>query len=270
MSKREGIVVSVDGRYVNLLTPYGEFIKVKCKGRTPSIGEEFKGNEAFNFRINKVAAVACIILALFAGGGAKAYYSPVASVVVGTNPQIELKVNFLNRIISYKSLNSDGNKILNQVTLNNKNINDALQEIIDKSKGNISIDINGKSIDISKFKSNAALSNLNIKIESNGNIILNKSSNKDSNKNANGTNTLKKDSSLGNKSAEKRPNSNYGYGNQNKINSTSHNNSNINKNSGVEKSNLKQSQNPNINSNKEEQSYKRQVDKNDNNKNKSK
>lgn len=46
MSKKEGIVIDTNGKYANLLTPYGEFIRVNCNGKKPNIGEKFVGNEA--------------------------------------------------------------------------------------------------------------------------------------------------------------------------------------------------------------------------------
>jgi len=199
MGKREGIVVSVEGKYANLLTPYGEFIKVNCNGKKPNVGQEFEGEEVshklIKFNTRKLIAVACIMFALLIGGGAKAYYSPIATVLVNINPSIELKVNFLNKIISFRGLNNDGNKIFNEVKINNDNINDALKIIIEQAKKDkfidknytktITIDIHGKNIDISKFKSNMVSSNLSVKIELNGDIILNNKPKNRSNKNLN-------------------------------------------------------------------------------------
>lgn len=200
MSEKKGIVISIRGKYADLLTPYGEFVKVDCNGKKPNIGEKFVGNEVqhkfFHFNTRGIVAAACIMFILFIGGGVKAYYSSSATVLVNINPHIELKVNFLNRIIFSKALNDDGSKILSQVKINNTNINDGLEIIIDQSKKDkfidenyiktktISIDINGKNINISKFKSNMAVSDLSIKIQSNGNVILNKNSNKKLNKNS--------------------------------------------------------------------------------------
>ncbi|WP_446897004.1 anti-sigma-I factor RsgI family protein [Clostridium sp. LBM24168] len=201
MSKKEGIVISVNGKYANLLTSCGEFIKVGCNGRRPNVGEKFAGNEVshgiFNFSTRKVAMAACIIFILSIGGGVKAYYSTSSTVMVNINPHIELGVNFFNRIIFSKALNNDGNKILSEIKINNANINDGLEIIIDQSKKDkfidkdyvktkaVSIDINGKNINISKFKSNVAASDLSVKIQSNGNVILNKNSNKRLNKSSN-------------------------------------------------------------------------------------
>jgi hypothetical protein len=200
MGKKEGIVVSVEEKYANLLTPYGEFIKVNCSGKKLHIGEKFEGDEVLHrlsfFYTRKIITAACIIFVLLVGGGVKAYYTPAATVLVNINPSIELKVNFLNKIISFKGLNGDGNKILSEVKINNDNINDALKVIIDQAKKDkfidknyaktISVDIRGKNIDVSGFKSNMASSNLNVKIEANGNIILNnKPKDNSTNKNLN-------------------------------------------------------------------------------------
>ena len=201
MSKKEGIVVSVSGKYANLLTPSGEFIKVSCIGRKPDIGEKFQGcqvsSSIFHFNTKGLTAAACIMFILTIGGGVKAYYSPVATVLVSINPNIELKVNHLNKIISSKALNNDGEKILSEVKIKNANINEGLKTIIDQSKKDkfiddnyiktktVSVDIDGKKINISKFKSNIQNSNLSIKIQSNGSVILDKNSNNKSSENAN-------------------------------------------------------------------------------------
>lgn len=270
MSKKEGIVVSVSGKYANLLTPYGEFIKVNCNGKKPGIGEKFQGNEIpkslFYFNTKGLVAAACIMFILTIGGGVKAYYSPVATVLVDINPHIELKVNFLDKIISSKALNDDGTKILGEVKISNVNINDGLDIIIDQSKKDkfiddnymktktISVDINGKKIDISKFKSNIQASNLSVKIQSNGDVILNKDLNDKSNgidnhKNPAGNDTLDNGNSSINKN-DKKPASNTSSKDSN-LGSVSNSKSDINKDKG--NSDSKQKQASDINKNKESQ-----------------
>ncbi|HBC96402.1 MAG TPA: hypothetical protein DC034_06360 [Clostridium sp.] len=190
MSKKEGIVIDTNGKYANLLTPYGEFIRVNCNGKKPNIGEKFVGNEAvhrfFPVSAKKILIAACIAFALVVCGAARVYYSPSATVLVNINPRIELKVNSLNRIISSKALNDDGRKVLNQIKINNIDVNDGLRMILYQSRKDklidrkymkaksISINISGKNLDISKFKSDIKTSDLNVKIKSNGNVILNK------------------------------------------------------------------------------------------------
>ncbi|PRR79839.1 anti-sigma factor domain-containing protein [Clostridium luticellarii] len=260
MSKREGIVISVSGRYANLLTPYGEFVKVACNGKKPNVGEKFAGSEAVHFfsrfDARKIVAAACIMLALLIGGGVKAYYSPSATVLVNINPDIELKVNFLDRIISYKALNDDGSKVLSQIKIENANVNDGLKMIIDQSKKDkfidkeymktktISVDINGENINISKFKSNMETSDLNVKIQSNGNTILNKSLNRESNKsskeNSNNSSSKKdiknadnavnsrylnskSNYKTSNGSVTREKNNTYGGGNSSKVNNSAQN-----------------------------------------------
>jgi hypothetical protein len=240
MSKKEGIVVSVSGKYANLLTPHGEFIKVSCRGKKPSIGEIFQGyevsNNIFHFNTKGLAAAACIMFILTIGGGAKAYYSPVATVLVSINPHIELKVNFLNKIISSKALNDDGSKILSEVKIKNVNINEGLEIIIDQSKKDkfiddnyiktktISVDIDGKSIDISKFKSNIQSSNLSIKIQSNGDVILNKNINSKSNGSANYQKPSENNAVNGGRSSINNGNGKSSSNNGNQNNSNNENN----------------------------------------------
>ncbi|CAB1246104.1 anti-sigma-I factor RsgI family protein [Clostridium sp. HV4-5-A1G] len=272
MNKREGIVISIDGKCANLLTPYGEFIKVDCNGKKPNIGEEFMGNQIvhrfYPFSARKILAAACIMFVLIIGGGAKAYYSPSATVLVNINPDIELKVNFLNRIISFKALDDDGSKILSQVKIDNVNINDGLKIIIDQSKKDkfideeyiktktISIDINGKNVNISKFKLNMETSDLKVKIQSNGSIILNKNSNggsnkstngnsnKDPNKNVKSTDNMINNRYLNSESNYKKPNNN-SFQWKNSTNSS--HNSISNRYNSKRKSYSKQLQHPGVN-----------------------
>ncbi len=285
MGEKEGIVVSVEKKYANLLTPYGEFIKVNCSGKELHIGEKFEGDE-LPYRLNffntrKIIAAACIMFALLIGGGAKAYYSPVATVLVNINPSIELKVNFLNKIISSKGLNGDGNKILSEVKLNNDNINDALKVIIDQAKKDkfidknyaktISIDIHGKNIDVSDFKSNMVSSNLSVKIESNGNIILNNKPKDKSNKNSNSSDkadvkesTPSSEKNLSDKKEDKTLNNSTSSENKfsNENNSSSESNSSSYKEKDKGESNVKQSQDSDSSKVKENQNSNKKTEEN--------
>ncbi|MFL0194007.1 hypothetical protein ACJDU8_00150 [Clostridium sp. WILCCON 0269] len=278
MGKKEGIVVSINGKYANLLTSCGEFIKVNCNGKRPNIGEKFKGDEVFHnfFYLNgkAITAAACIMFILFVGAGTKAYYSPVATVLVDINPHIELKVNFLDKIIFCKALNNDGGKILSHIKINNVNINNGLEMIIDESKKDkfinedyvktktISINITGKNIDVSEFKSNAAASNLNVKIQSNGNVILNKNLNKNSNSNSNGNAKIIDSDAFNNGLKNVKPSNNNINKNssQSQNGSTSTTNSTLDKNNDEGENNLKQSGYSDCNKIKEDQSSRKRAD----------
>lgn len=278
MSKKEGIVVSVSGKYANLLTPSGEFIKVSCKSRKPNIGEKFQGyqvsNNIFHFNARGLAAAACIMFILTIGGGVKAYYSPVATVLVSINPHIELKVNYFNKIISSKALNDDGRKILSEVKIKNVNINEGLQIIIDQSKKDkfiddnyistktISVEIDGKKINISKFKSNIQASNLSIRIQSNGNVILDKNLNNKSSENANyqkpaGNNTESNENSSVNNENGKSSSNNENNSNNNGNNGSSANSDKVKEN---ESADLKQNQGLENGQTNENQSSKKKAD----------
>lgn len=278
MSKKEGIVVSVSGKYANLLTPSGEFVKVSCKSRKPNIGEKFQGyqvsNNIFHFNARGLAAAACIMFILTIGGGVKAYYSPVATVLVSINPHIELKVNYFNKIISSKALNDDGRKILSEVKIKNVNINEGLQIIIDQSKKDkfiddnyiktktVSVEIDGKKINISKFKSNIQASNLSIRIQSNGNVILDKNLNNKSSENANyqkpaGNNTENNENSSVNNENGKSSSNNENNSNNNGNNGSSANSDKVKEN---ESADLKQNQGLENGQTNENQSSKKKAD----------
>lgn len=178
MSKKCGIVMEVKNRTACLLTSNGEFVQVKINKNLPSIGSSYTGEETTKFSLNKfVAAAACLILSLSICGGAYAYYTPVASVLVKINPSLELKINRWNKILSATSLNSEGKHILDSIKIKNKSINDGLNIILDQAEkqnfinkeknSTISLCINSnKDIDlkIAELKSTVKNKNFNLQI----------------------------------------------------------------------------------------------------------
>ena len=141
MTNRAGIVMKTEKSTVYLMTSDGEFIKVKLnkKESLPIIGSEYNGaviEKSFvKNNIFKYASVACLMLfMLLGGGGAYAYYKPVSTVTISINPVIELKSNVLKKVISANSLNGDGKKILQEISLKNMTVDDALSLVLDQAK----------------------------------------------------------------------------------------------------------------------------------------
>jgi len=183
---KTGIVLQLEKNKAILMTASGEFVKVKIASKAPKAGETYTGKIYKNNNLMKYAAtVACLLLIFLSGGGAYAYYSPVATVQVSINPSLELKLNRFNRIIKYVPLNKDGEVLLSHLNIKNITIEDGLYKIVEEAKKEnfindnytkagkiISISITSgdksKSLKLSKFEKYLADNKLNLNLKSNG------------------------------------------------------------------------------------------------------
>lgn len=126
--------MEIKNKYAHILTPDGEFVKVKIKGSVPSIGSTYSGQPSSKLPLSKYASIAaCFILFFSFSGAAYAYYTPVASLVLKSNPSIELKINRWNKIIKTLPLNDTGKNILNSVNIKNKSVNEGLNIILNEA-----------------------------------------------------------------------------------------------------------------------------------------
>lgn len=126
--------MEIKNKYAYILTPDGEFAKVKIKGSVPSIGSTYSGQPSSKLPLSKYASIAaCFILFFSFSGAAYAYYTPVASLVLKSNPSIELKINRWNKIIKTLPLNDTGKNILNSVNIKNKSVNEGLNIILNEA-----------------------------------------------------------------------------------------------------------------------------------------
>lgn len=126
--------MEIKSKSAYILTPDGQFLKVKIKGNVPSIGSTYTGQTSSKLPLSKYTAIAaCLILFFSFGGAAYAYYTPVASLVLKINPSIELKINRWNKIIETLPLNDNGKTILDSVNVKNKSVNEGLNIILDEA-----------------------------------------------------------------------------------------------------------------------------------------
>lgn len=173
--------MEIKNKSAYILTPDGEFVKVKIKGTVPSIGGTYSGQPSNKIPLSRYASIAaCFILFFSFGGAAYAYYTPVASLVLKMDPSIELKINRWNKIIETLPLNDDGKTILDSVDLKNKSVNEGLNMILDEAtKENlikpependkkISLDVNSdKALDlnINEFENKVKDKNLQLEVK---------------------------------------------------------------------------------------------------------
>lgn len=191
---KNGLVMNIEKNSAYIMTSNGEFLKIKIDKRKPFpvIGSEYSGEvfKSSSTRISKFryAIAACLLFFMLSlGGGAYAYYTPISTVTISINPSIEFKLNRWNRVLSSHGLNSDGEKLLKELKTQNKPIDAALVMVINQAKTDkyinenytntdkaIVISIVGKDVNLPKVKDQLSKDNINVKIDSNGSIPLNK------------------------------------------------------------------------------------------------
>ncbi|HML36582.1 MAG TPA: anti-sigma factor domain-containing protein [Bacillota bacterium] len=141
----KGIVIDVMDKDAVILSDDGLFKKIKNKdyeiGQTLQLTENMEsasnrpalgGWKAGSRLVNAAASIAAVMV--MGTIGAFAYYTPTDYVSLDVNPSIEYSVNMFERILDAKAVNEDGQEILSDLNLKNKDINEALRETLDQLK----------------------------------------------------------------------------------------------------------------------------------------
>lgn len=126
----KGIVVEIKNKYVAVLSDNGSVIKMK--NNNYQIGEEIIMKNVYRKPSRKVIAIAsAVALAVVTSGtGAYAYTTPYSHVSLDVNPSIEYDVNVFDRVIDATAVNEDGQQILDNISVENKTIEDAIDTTI--------------------------------------------------------------------------------------------------------------------------------------------
>ncbi|MFJ7508215.1 anti-sigma factor domain-containing protein [Peribacillus simplex] len=124
---KKGVILSVNKRFVTLLTPEGEFLKTKRQERVYEVGEEItfapakqKFTLAFSnfhssFKKTAVLSIASTFLILFSI--LPSYFSgPVSAyMTIDVNPSIELELDNDLEVLKLTGLNEDGKLVIGQL-----------------------------------------------------------------------------------------------------------------------------------------------------------
>lgn len=126
----KGVIVEIRNDYAAILSDNGSIIKIK--NNNYQIGEEIQMKNTTKKSKMKIYAlatsVACAILMV--GTGVYAYTTPYSYVSLDVNPSIEYEVNRFNRVINVTAVNDDGAEIINNLDLENKTIDEAIEDTI--------------------------------------------------------------------------------------------------------------------------------------------
>ncbi|MGE7903924.1 anti-sigma-I factor RsgI family protein [Peribacillus sp. NPDC094092] len=144
---KKGVILSVNKRYVTLLTPEGEFLKTKRQERVYEVGEEItfspaeqKFTLAFSnfhssFKKTAVLSIASTFLILFSI--LPSYFSgPVSAyMTIDVNPSIELELDDDLDVLKLTGLNEDGKLVIDHLKdWKGKNIKTVTSRIVETTK----------------------------------------------------------------------------------------------------------------------------------------
>jgi hypothetical protein len=88
----------------------------------------------FSRKAARWSAAAAAVLLISAGVSSYAYFTPVSTISLDVNPSIEYKLNRFDRVVGVEALNEDGQQILEQLKVKNKNIDEALKLTLQQMK----------------------------------------------------------------------------------------------------------------------------------------
>ncbi|WP_057912315.1 anti-sigma factor domain-containing protein [Peribacillus muralis] len=124
---KKGVILSVNKRFVTLLTPEGEFLKTKRGERSYEVGEEItfspvKQKTAFTifsfhstFKKTAVLSIVSTFLILFSVMPSYFTGHVSAYMTIDVNPSIELELNDHLEVLKLTGLNEDGKLVIGQL-----------------------------------------------------------------------------------------------------------------------------------------------------------
>lgn len=125
----KAVIVEIRENYVAALSDDGCIVRLKNKnytvGQVIYVKKEKKSYLKFAARIAGTAAVVAI-----ATISAWAYYTPYSYVSLDVNPSIEYSLNRFDYVIDCTAVNGDGEEILENLNLRNKNIEKAIKATV--------------------------------------------------------------------------------------------------------------------------------------------
>lgn len=155
----KGIVLDISGDKVSILTKDGEFLYVSKNLVIPEIGEEYEGLlyknnfvDIFKFRPQKFITAASILLIFSSLVVYNVFFSVYETYEIKINPDIKLYTNRIGHVIKTEYLNKDGSILLSKLSLKNKDIESALEDIVITAKDLNYLNKNNSNVSITSSK----------------------------------------------------------------------------------------------------------------------
>ncbi|MGE7764259.1 anti-sigma-I factor RsgI family protein [Peribacillus sp. NPDC096540] len=142
---KKGVILSINKRFVTILTPEGEFLKTKRQERTYEVGEEITflpvkpkvtlSFSSLSFKKKAVLSIASALLILFSILPSYSSEHVSAYMTIDVNPSIELELNDHLEVLKLTGLNEDGKLVIGQLTnWKGKEIKTVTNRIVEKTK----------------------------------------------------------------------------------------------------------------------------------------
>lgn len=176
-----GCTLRITKRYYYILTPTGDFVKVKSTaGDSIKTGYVFTGIRAVDFSYFRYSALLIIFsIILVSLLSAFIYLRPKSTVLINANSYIRLQTNYFGRIVKVTPLNKNGSKVTNSLKLFNTSLDDSVllilregkEEEIIKADTQVSIFISGaesSTLSLKKTENFINDSKMNVTINNNG------------------------------------------------------------------------------------------------------
>ncbi|MFX4261778.1 anti-sigma factor domain-containing protein [Pelotomaculum propionicicum] len=134
MVEERGMIVKIEGRSCIAVTPAGDFVEVPLpKGGGIRIGQEISlagRRKRIPYLRYLMAAASFLIIFLTSQLYIGRTPQAVAYLTMDINPSIELAISDEGKVVSCSGLNSDGEKILSQVTVKGCDLEQAVEIIV--------------------------------------------------------------------------------------------------------------------------------------------
>lgn len=142
----KGLVLKLFGKCAYIITPKGEFFKIKTNDKV-DIGQIVEGREKRFFGNYKIHISIFLVIVILIGSGIVVQYRTIQSIVViGTTSNIKLHINKFNKVIYAYSPTDKGKELLNNISPENKDVDDAISKILEYAYENKMIDLSKKTL----------------------------------------------------------------------------------------------------------------------------
>lgn len=124
-------VVQIKGKYAVLLQEDGSFIKMKTMNlRIGDVVNMKEKNVCLKSKFGSMVSAA--LFAVLIGGGVYTYGAPSYYVSLDVNPGITMEVNRFERVIGLEAANVDAEEVLEGLELENKDIEEAVSQVVER------------------------------------------------------------------------------------------------------------------------------------------
>ena len=145
-----GIVIKSLKKSAYILTSMGQFIKIKTDGKI-SIGEVAEGKEKKTLKNYKIYISIFLFLIILIGSGIVIEYRRTQSIIIiETSSNIIMHVNKFNKVIYGYSPTQKGDKLIKDVNMLNKDVDQAIAETFAYALDNQMLEVNNEIPSLSK------------------------------------------------------------------------------------------------------------------------